>query len=118
VGLETPWEKAGKARHVRQEERLDKIHGGQKGVNSGRHWRWKRDGRIGHFLVECRDTSARSFSIGYDEFHTITRQAHQTPPGLLPAMQIDILDLSLFVMRLVDHEDREIRLGMMEDDGA
>lgn len=27
-------------------------------------------------------------------------------------MQVDILDLSLFVMRLVDHEDREIQLGM------
>jgi hypothetical protein len=110
--VETPWAKAGKTRYQRQEERLDEIHGGQKGVNSGRHWRWKRDGTIGHFLVECRDTQHRSFSIGYDEFNAITRQAAATPPGLLPAMQVDILDLSLFVMRLVDHEDREIQLGM------
>lgn len=109
--MDTPWTRAKKERHVKQEERLDKLHGGKKGINSGRHWRWKRDGTLGNFLVECRDTQARSFSISYDEFQTITRQANATPPGFLPAMQIDILDLSLFVMRLVDHEDREIRLS-------
>jgi hypothetical protein len=116
VGIDTPWQRAGKKRYEKQEDRLDTLHGGRKGVNSGRHWRWKRDGTMGQFLVECRDTQARSFSIGYDEFQTITRQANAQPPGYLPAMQIDILDLSLFVMRLVDHESREIQLGMVSDE--
>jgi len=113
--LETPWSQARKKRHVRQEARLDDLYGGKSGVNSGRHWRWKRDGRMGAFLIECRDTQKRSYSLGYDEFQAITRQAHGTPPGMLPAMQIDILDLSLFVMRLVDHEDREMRLAQHTD---
>jgi hypothetical protein len=116
--METPWSQAKKKRYVKQEERLDKLQGGKTGFNSGRHWRWKRDGTVGGFLVECRDTEKRSFSIGYDEFQAITRQAYATPPGMLPAMQIDILDLSLFVMRLTDHDDREIRLAMDNDDGA
>jgi hypothetical protein len=113
--METPWTKARKRRHVRQEERLDELHGGQKGINSGRHWRWPRDGKIGNFLIECRDTQHRSYSVSYDEFQNIARQANKTPPGLLPAMQVDILDLSLMVVRLVDWEDREMRLAALED---
>jgi hypothetical protein len=114
--MKTPWTQAREKRHVKQEKRLDELHEGKKGVNSGRHWRWKRDGKMGAYLIECRDTQHRSFSISYDEFQTITKEAHKTPPGLLPAMQVDILDLSLFVMRLVDHEDREMRLAALEED--
>ena len=112
--VDLPWEKAKKQRYQKQEERLNELHGGSKGVNSGRHWRWKRDGKLGAYLIECRDTQKRSYSVSYDEFQSITREAHKTPPGLLPAMQVDILDLSLFVMRLVDHEDREMRLAALE----
>jgi hypothetical protein len=116
--LETPWNKARKQRYVKQEERLNKLQGGRSGINSGRHWRWKRDGTVGGFLVECRETQKRSYTISYDEFQAITRQAYQTPPGMLPAMQIDIMDLSLFVTRLVDHDEREIQLAMKEgEDG-
>lgn len=114
--MQTPWDRARKKRYVEQEDRLDKLQGGKKGVNSGRHWRWKRDGTVGAYLVECRDTQSRSYRIDYDEFQAITRQAYATPPGMLPAMQIDIMDLSLFLTRLVDHDDREIQLAMNSAD--
>lgn len=81
------------------------MPGGEKQVNSGRFWRWKRDGKLREFLVEARTTEKRSYAISKDEFSLIRIEALKTPPGLLPAMQIDIQDLSLVVIELTAFQD-------------
>lgn len=115
--LSTPWSRARKVRSQAQEERLGTLPGGQKGMNSGRVWRWKRDGQLRNFLVECRTNekpTVKSYRIAYDEFQDIRKEASMVPPGLLPAMQIDILDLKLMVVDLDAFVDREERLIYLE----
>lgn len=117
----TPWKQAtsGK-RSERQERRLAKLPGGQKQINSGRHWVSKRDVRLGGFLVEARTTEKDSYRLERDEFEDITRDALSTPPGQLPAVQIDFEKagrepLSLITIRLSDHVYREQRIAILED---
>lgn len=113
----TPWDQAQQTKSQRQESRLGKLPGGRKQVNSGRHWFSKRDVRLGGFLVEARTTGAASYTIGRPEFDAVTRQAIGSPPGMLPAFQIDFENpttLSLFVMRLEDHMAREERIANLE----
>ena len=93
LGLETPWQKQLKSKHRRQEDRLQKTH-----PASGRLWRWKRDGRFFDFLIEARTTNSSSYSISYDEWLGLKRNAHQTPPGCMPAMDIEIKDVNLIVV--------------------
>lgn len=115
MSLETPWQRARKSRSEKQEARIGKMDGGERQVNSGRFWRWKRDGKLYEFLVEARTVEkSRSYTISKDEFQHIRRQALQTPPGLLPAMQIDILDLSLMVIELTAFQDLYARLIALE----
>lgn len=87
---------------------------GRKQVNSGRFWRWRRDGIVWNFLVEARTTEDGSYRISEKEFHHIRREAVTTPPGLKPAMQIDIGKTSLWVMELRDWEDVYMRLLLLE----
>jgi hypothetical protein len=110
MSLDTPWIRQLKPRHQRQEERLGKTPGGQKGVASGRFWRWKRDGRLHGFLIEARTTEAGSFTFTLEEFEKIEKDAYMTPPGLLPGMQIDIQGRSLMLTDLKDFNERENRL--------
>lgn len=120
--METPWNRARKTRHEAQERRLGTMEGGSRQVNSGRLWRWKRDGILHEFLVEARTTEGKGYRITREEFLKIQKDAIQTPPGLLPSMQIDIGDdVSLFVIRLTDFQtiytrmlDLEARLGEKE----
>lgn len=117
MATETPWQRARKSRSVRQEERIGKMEGGSKQVNSGRHWRWKRDATLREFLVEARTNEkddVGSYRIKKSEFDAIRKQALQTPPGLLPAMQIDIQNLSLMVIELSAFEDLYARLIDLE----
>ena len=111
---DTPWQRARRARHVKQEQRLGKMPGGEQGVNSGRLWRFKRDGRLYGFLIEARTTEASSYRVEYDEFQRVQRDAYRTPPGLLPAMQIDIRDQQLMLIRLADFQSLMLRLRNME----
>src|SRR4051812_19158106 len=100
--METPWVRARKRRSQSQEERNGKIPGGSKQINSGRIWRFKRDNKLYDFLVESRTNekpSVKSYRIEKDEFLQIENEAFATPPGLLPAMQVDIQDLQLMVIR-------------------
>ena len=60
----------------------------------------KRDNKLFEFLVEARTTSAGSYSISRNEFFELKRQAHATPPGFMPAMQVDIRDLSGIFLEL------------------
>jgi hypothetical protein len=108
--MDTPWSRARKTRSQLQEERIGDMPGGQKQVNSGRFWRWKRDGILHEFLIEARTTEKGSYSINKEEFQKIKREALQTPPGLLPGMQIDIQDLSLIVVETKDWQEIYTRL--------
>jgi hypothetical protein len=112
--VEPPWRRARKQRHRRQEERLARTTGGQQGIASGRLWRFKRDGKLYGFLIEARDTQTSGYRIEYDEFKRITTDAYRTPPGLLPAMQIDIKDLQLMTIRLTDFQSLMTRLRNAE----
>jgi hypothetical protein len=112
--METPWSRARKKRHERQEERIGNMDGGSKQANSGRFWRWKRDAILHDFLIEARTTEAGSYRIEGKEFQAIEKQAIQTPPGLLPGMQIDIGDLQLITIRLSDFQNFLLRLKKLE----
>ena len=103
--MESPWKQAKKTRHEAQERRIGRMKGGQKQVGSGRIWRWKRDGILHIFLIEARTTTKKNYTISGEEFKEIQKEALQTPPGLLPAMQIDIQDVSLIAIRLVDFNE-------------
>lgn len=115
--LPTPWKRAKQLRSGLQEEGIARMRGGKKQVNSGRFWRWKRDAILHEFLIEARTTDKRdsdSYRISRKEFLSIRKEALQTPPGLLPAMAIQIQDLHLMVMELAVFQGREIRLMEME----
>lgn len=117
----TPWQKVTTGKRAqRQEERNGRLPGGSKQLNSGRQWFSKRDNRLGGFLVETRTTERGSYAIQRTEFEQITREAFGSPPGQLPAMQIDLCDststLSLFVTRLEDHLWREAYIGDLEQE--
>jgi hypothetical protein len=113
--METPWLRAKtKTKSQRQEERLGAMEGGKKQVNSGRFWRWKRDAVLHNFLIEGRTTDAGSFRIEKQEFQDMRKQARQTPPGLLPGMQIDMGDLHLMVIELSAFQDAQMRILELE----
>ena len=114
MGIETPWQRAKKTKSQLQEERIGKTEGGSKQVNSGRFWRWKRDGKLHGFLVEARTTDKLSYTIQYADFKGLEKNAHQEPPGCLPAMQIDIRDLSLIAVKLTDWQDLQVKLIELE----
>jgi len=86
------------------------MEGGKRQVNSGRFWRWKRDGTLREFLVEARTTEKGSYSITKSEWNDIRKEAFRTPPGLLPAMQIDIQDVRLLTMELSAFQDLYVEL--------
>jgi hypothetical protein len=90
------------------------MPGGQRQNNSGRFWRWKRDGILWEFLIEARDTQADSYSIKREEFLSIKKEALATPPGLLAGMQIDIKDLSLIAVETKEFQSMCMRLAEME----
>ena len=112
--MDTPWSRAVRTRHERQERKIGNLPGGQKQIGSGRIWRWKRDGILFAFLIEARTTTKKSYSISAEEFKEIQKEALQTPPGLLPAMQIDISDVSLMAIRLVDFNELHNRILDLE----
>lgn len=96
--METPWTRAKATRSELQEKRLGSKQGGSRQVNSGRFWRFKRDAKNYNFLVEARTTENASYRIEKSEWLDIRKQGFQTPPGLLPAMNLEIQDLRLMVI--------------------
>jgi hypothetical protein len=117
--FQTPWDRATKTKSLKQEERIGKLKDGKRQINSGRTtWTSKRDnilGRVYKFLIEARTTDKKSFSVQREEFLALRKEAFQTPPGLLPGMQIDIQDLSLMVMELKDFEEMQTRMLDLEE---
>ena len=112
--METPWTRAKKTKSQLQEKSIGRMEGGKQQVNSGRFWRWKRDGILHNFLIEARTTDAESYRIERKEFVQMRKQALQTPPGLLPGMQIDIQDLSLMCIETSAFQDMNLRLVELE----
>jgi hypothetical protein len=90
------------------------MEGGKRQANSGRLWRWKRDAILHDYLIEARHTDAGSYRIERAEFLQLRKQALQTPPGLLPAMQVDLGDLHLMVTELQVFQDAQIRILELE----
>lgn len=111
---DTPWARAKKTKSQRQEERLGEMQGGKKQINSGRFWRSKRDAVLHNFLIEARTTDAGSYRIEKKEFLDIKRQGLQTPPGLLPSMQLDLGELHLMVVELSAFQDMSVRILELE----
>lgn len=115
--MDTPWKQArSQQRSKRQEERLSKLPGGSKQVNSGRHWFSPRDVKLSGFLVEARLTDKNSYTVSRKEWKTLTGQA--LAANCLPGMQVDFESglgrESLFIMRLIDHQDTLTRLTEAE----
>lgn len=107
--MNTPWARARKLKSQLQEERLGKLEGGSKQVNSGRFWNFKRDAKLHEFLVEARTTENQSYRIEHGEWLAIRKDAHYEPPGLKPAMQVTIQGLELMVIELQDFQDLYVR---------
>lgn len=112
--MDKPWDRARKTKSQLQEDRLGRMEGGKKQVNSGRTWLSKRDAVLRNFLIEARTTDKGSYRIEEAEWLDIRKQSFQTPPGLLPAMQIDFTRTHLMVIELAAHEEREVRLMELE----
>ena len=111
--MDTPWERVRRTASDKQERRIGALPGGSRQINSGRtSWQSKRDNKLYEFLVEARTTTAASYSISGSEFVDLKRQAVATPPGFMPAMQIDIRDLSLIAVEL--HIFNEMQRTMVE----
>jgi hypothetical protein len=95
--------------HRRQEADLAK-RGGTTHPASGRIWRFKRDGRLFDFLVEARTTEKDSYTISGPELDDIRKEAAMTPPGCLPAMQIDIQGRRLMLIDLDVFQETQVLL--------
>jgi hypothetical protein len=110
--VDSPWERSLKSRSKQQEERTAKMPGARPQVNSGRIWSSLRDNKltsfIGMFLIDNKthdDLEKQSYRIDYNEWKSLRRDANRTPPGCLPALQIDLQDISLFVIELSTWEE-------------
>lgn len=118
--IETPWERAtGNQRSRRQEKSLANEPGGRAQPNSGRTTLGHHDVRLNGYLIEARTTEKDSYSVKRAEFEKIEQHAISTPPGQLPAMQIDFerrdgTTMRLFVQRLEDHLYDKQRIAILE----
>jgi len=109
--VETPWHRARHHKSEAQEKRLGNKPNSKRQPNSGRGRFAKRDGRLfGHYLVEARQTDAKSYTIKEDEFRDIEKQARLAPPGCRPAMALEIGKLRLIVTLESDWDDDQARL--------
>ena len=113
--MDTPWSRARKTASERQERRIAQLPGGSRQVNSGRTlWQSKRDNKLMEFLVEARTTTHGSYSLSRDEFMQVKKEAHASPPGFMPAFQIDIQDLSVICIELPVFTEMQRLLVTME----
>lgn len=84
------------------------MAGGQKQVNSGRFWRWKRDVKLWNFLLEARTTTAKTYRLDSQEFLDIEKQARMTPPGMKAGIQVDFPEVSVIVIRLAEFQEMQM----------
>lgn len=90
------------------------MKGARPQVNSGRIWSSLRDNKlrsfIGLFLIDNKtheNPEKRSYRIEYQEWLQLRRDAQRTPPGCLPALQIDLQEIHLLTIELETWEDVE-----------
>lgn len=84
----TPWERASQTRRSRRsEDQGAKLENGRRVARSGAG-REKGDIRANGFRIEDKFTDSASYTITVETLRKITREALQTPPGLLPQMRI------------------------------
>lgn len=102
--LKTPWERSQESRSHKQERTFAKRRGVRPQVNSGRVWHSLRDTTmkflIDRLLIDHKTTEVGSYTITEGDWDELHADANRTPPGCLPALQIDIRDLSLMVVSL------------------
>lgn len=100
--MSTPWDKAKEQKYAKQEKRVGKKPGARQQFNSGRKWNGLRDvlqaSPVAHVLIDCKDTDDKSYRITVDDWTKLKRDANRTPPGCLPALQLDISGLRLMVI--------------------
>ena len=100
--IETPWARARKLKYQEQEDRTAKKPGATAQLNSGRTWSALRDVTLktflGKLLIDNKTTELPSYRLTKPDWHGLKRDANRTPPGCLPALQIDIQDLKLMVL--------------------
>lgn len=128
--IDPPWQRSLKSRSKEQEERTARMKGARPQVNSGRIWSSLRDNKlssfVGMFLIDNKthdDPEKQTYKLDYQEWKSLRRDANRTPPGCLPALQIDLQDLRLFVMEVPTWDeicryvmDLETRLKVYEDE--
>lgn len=99
--MKTPWKRHGLAYYA-QEKRTASKPGARAQVNSGRTWSGLRDVKqrspVAHVLIDNKMTDTQSYRIKRLDWLELKRDANRTPPGCLPAFQIDIDGLSLMVI--------------------
>jgi hypothetical protein len=112
----TPWtDRSPQAKARRQEIRNGNLPGGSRQPASGRHWRAPRDNTLFELLVETRRSDGGSYRVTAQEFSDIERQARLVPPGLQPAMQIDLEGHRLLLVTLELHLEMKARIAYLED---
>lgn len=113
----TPWERAQVARRARRsEDQAAKSEGGRRQPASGSRWFAKGDVRANGFLIDDKFTDDASFRLTAEALNKITREALQTPPGLMPRLRISIKGTSRWsVIRDEDLLYLIARAGVSED---
>lgn len=104
--LKSPWQKAQEQKYAQQEARTGKKPGARQQFNSGRSWRGLRDvlqaSPVAHVLIDNKTTEASSFKLEEDKWSKLKRDANRTPPGCVPAFQLDISGGRLRLMVIED----------------
>jgi hypothetical protein len=99
--MKTPWKKHGLS-YADQEKRTASKPGARAQVNSGRTWSGLRDVKqrspVAHVLIDNKTTDAQSYRIEKGDWLELKRDSNRTPPGCLPALQVDISGLALIVL--------------------
>lgn len=115
----TPWQRARVGRRARRsEEQAARQEGGRRQPASGSKWFAKGDVRANGFLIDDKFTDASSYRLTADDWTKITREALQTPPGMLPSMRISIKGAPrLRVFREEDALYLLAKAGMGDGDG-
>ena len=100
--MKIPWGRTPLPEYARQERRTAGKVGARAQINSGRTWSSLRDvlqrSPVAHVLIDNKTTGSDSYRITKPEWSKLKRDANRTPPGCLPALQLDINGLSLMVI--------------------
>lgn len=94
---------------VKKEKSDAKLFGGHRTPRSGGIWRFPGDAKSSQFLIDCKTTEAKSFSITRDMWKKITREALLNKR--LPILSIKFVGGSEMVVL-----DKEDFLSLVKED--